>query len=258
MGDDKAGRGSYVERVRQDTRQYARDLLDENEKLRVMLVTLGDENASLRGRLTQIGQELERRREQEARLQEQLARVEEESRSFSARYVEVEQENSNLANLYVASYRLHGTVERRELLGVIQEVVANLIGSEETAIFELNREGTGLSLVASFGIEPSRYRGIVLGQGVIGRAAATGETWLATEHGGEGRRPEEAHLTACIPLKLDRRVTGAIALFRLLPQKANAFAPLDRELFELLGTQAAVALYCTGLHARLAAAAGAQ
>ena len=48
------------------------------------------------------------------------------------------------------------------------------------------------------------------------------------------------------------RVTGAIAIFRLLPQKTG-FEEVDRELFELLATHAATALYCTALHARLGA-----
>jgi hypothetical protein len=53
-------------------------------------------------------------------------------------------------------------------------------------------------------------------------------------------------------LTLDGRVTGAIAIFKLLPQKAG-IEDLDREIFELLATHAATALYCTGLHAKLAA-----
>jgi hypothetical protein len=47
-------------------------------------------------------------------------------------------------------------------------------------------------------------------------------------------------------------VTGAIAIYRLLPQKSG-FEEVDRELFELLATHAATALYCTSLHARLQA-----
>jgi hypothetical protein len=44
-------------------------------------------------------------------------------------------------------------------------------------------------------------------------------------------------------------VSGAIALFRLLPQKSGIEA-VDRELFELLATHAATALHCARLHAR--------
>jgi GAF domain len=190
--------------------------------------------------------ELDRHQEEQAGLQEQLARSEDESRRFSARYTEVELENSNLANLYVASYRLHGTVKRPEVLTVIQEIVANLIGSEEMAVYELAAGEQTASLVGSFGIDPDRHLTVRVGAGVIGRAILSGDTYVSERgQAGEGL-PQEADLSACIPLKLDGRVTGAIALFRLLPQKA-AFAAVDRELFDLLATHAATALYCSGL-----------
>ena len=54
-------------------------------------------------------------------------------------------------------------------------------------------------------------------------------------------------LVACIPLKLDNDVTGLIAIFSLLPHKPGLEA-LDHELFDLLATHAATALYCTSLH----------
>jgi hypothetical protein len=108
--------------------------------------------------------------------------------------------------------------------------------------------------VRSCGIDPKAHHKVALGEGLIGRVVATGETYLA----GDGAPPRaaalEADLTACIPLKLGERVSGAIALFRLLPQKSGLGA-LDRELFELLATHAATALYSSGLEARLAAAA---
>ena len=48
-----------------------------------------------------------------------------------------------------------------------------------------------------------------------------------------------------------------IAIFGLLPQKGG-IEDLDRELFDLLATQAAFALYCTGLHAKVALDPGAR
>ena len=52
------------------------------------------------------------------------------------RFAEVEQLNSNLANLYVASYRLHGSLARADVLSTLQEIVINIIGSEKFAVFE--------------------------------------------------------------------------------------------------------------------------
>jgi hypothetical protein len=45
-------------------------------------------------------------------------------------------------------------------------------------------------------------------------------------------------------------VTGAVALFRLLPQKLELLE-LDRELFRLLESHLALALYCSELEERV-------
>jgi hypothetical protein len=253
MSDEPSGRGSYVERVRQDTLQYTRDLLAENDRARSLLVALESENADLHERLARVQEDLSNRAAQEERLKVRLANVEAESRRFSERFVQVEQENSNLANLYVASYRLHGTVERREVLEILQEIATYLIGSEEIAVFEVDGPDGQLALVASTGIDATPFRQVPAGYGIIGRAVSQGETWIAADDTTAERRPEEADISACIPLKLNGKVTGAMTLFRLLPQKTNGIEAMDRELFELLATHAAVALYCSGLHARLSA-----
>ncbi len=257
MSDDAKEVGTYVHKVRDSTRRYVHDLLSENEKLGVLAATLESENAQLKEeklrlqeRLLTAREELDRVRGEEVSLQRRLANVEAIQKHFSEQFDQVEQQNSNLANLYVASYRIHATLDRKEVLTIIQEIIINLIGCEELGIFEVNSNGSALSLLTSFGIDPARYQTIPLGLGLIGHAALTGETYLAAHTHKSGTRglPEEADLTACIPLKLDGKVTGAIGLFRLLPQKPCLEA-LDHELFDLLATHAAMALYCTGLHA---------
>jgi hypothetical protein len=252
MSKDGSSTASYVERVRDDTQRYAAELLKENERLRLAVVALQQEAARLRDEARQAQDELARVVAREAELRDAMGRVEEENRRFSTRYVEVEQENSNLANLYVASYRLHGTVDREEVLAVVQEIAANLIGSEEMAVFEMSADGTALQLSASFGIDPTPYHRVPLEKGLIGRSASTGDTYVAGEQPPPDGVDCEPELTACIPLKLGGAVTGLIALFKLLPQKAGIEA-LDRELFELLATHAATALYCSGLAARASA-----
>jgi hypothetical protein len=283
---DKNDVGSYVRRVQEGTQRYAQDVLTENERLRMLVTSLEGEKlllsdkAQLVGELAQANEalrtlaaslETETRRLQEhavslrvdreryekelVRLQTQLDGIRDESERYSARYAEVEQQNSNLANLYVASYRLHGTLSRKEVLDTIQEIVANLIGSEEAALFEMDAEGRALKLAAAFGIGPERRHTIPLGDGLIGRAAQTGEIYVADPDAPAEGHDGEKHLTACIPLVLDGRVSGAIAIFRLLPQKAGV-EDVDRELFDLLATHAATALYCTKLHQELGASVG--
>jgi nitrate/nitrite-specific signal transduction histidine kinase len=202
----------FIQKIVTDAREYVQSLLDENN-----------------------------------RLHELLSEIQEDRRRASARYVEVEQQNTNLANLYVASYQLHGTLDRRRVLDSIQEIVINLIGSEELAIWELNAEREELTLAASFGIDSATWGAIPLDSqsGVIGLAAVTGERFVAGQSPIEPTGNEKG-LTACIPLKLDDRVVGAIGIFKLLAQK-EGLEPVDFELFDLLASHAATALYCTRL-----------
>jgi GAF domain-containing protein len=130
------------------------------------------------------------------------------------------------------------------VLEVIQEILANLVGTEETAVFERDDHAGSLRLISSNGIEAQAFARVAVGEGIIGTVVASGETWIVGDSApGVGR---EAQLTACVPLKLEERVTGAICIFRLLPQKSG-LEPCDRELFDLLATHAATALYCSEL-----------
>jgi hypothetical protein len=221
--------GAYVRKVQEETQSFTQDVLGEMQRLQGLVATLQQEVARQQGL---------------------LEGVRAETAGYSSRYAEIEHQNSNLANLYVASYRLHGTLDRKEVVAAIQEIIANLIGSEEAALFEVEPDTQVLELVASFGVDADKWRAVPMGQGLIGRAARTGEVFVTGEDEGvpEGA---EAGLTACVPLKLDGRVMGLVAIFGLLPQKV-AIEDLDRELFDLLATQAAFALYCTALHAKVA------
>jgi hypothetical protein len=276
MSQGRNDHGAYVRRVQEGTHSFAQSLLGEIERLHVLVASLEAEKETFADRAREIREALqanealralaasleaemnrlheqavtlraqnERFEQEQARLTAQLETTREESRSYGARYAEIETQNSNLANMYVASYRLHGTLDRREVVDTLQEIIANLIGSEEAGLFELDDERKTLELVASFGLPRGAFRSLPLDAGRIGEAVRSGEIFVA-----DTGVAEKDGLTACIPLKLDGKVNGAIAIFRLLPQKSG-FEEVDRELFELLATHAATALYCTALHARL-------
>lgn len=246
MADDRNQRhGAYVERVHEDTQRYLKDLLQENDKLRILASTLQRDNESLQRQLTALSSELERQERDHSVLRAQLADFQAESQRFTEQFEEVEQRNLNLANLYVSSYQLHGTLNRDAVLVAMKEIIINLIGSEEFGIFEVS-EGGRFDLIAGFGIDEARYASIGPGD-ALGRLAAAGETFIS----GRNKLPDDVTgpLTLSLPLLLDGRVTGVIVLFRLLSHKP-ALQELDFELFDLLGSHAATALYCTRLYAQ--------
>jgi len=231
----------YVERVRDNTRRYIEELLQENERLRGALGTVQATHHALADQVLELRQELERRQAEQGLLRTTLDSVEAENRRFAEQYLEVERQNNDLATLYAASYGLHDSVDRGQVLETVQEIVRNLIGSEELAIFLLDQPQAALDLVSWFGVDPAPITRVELGEGAIGSSARSGELYLP-----ERAMPREP--TACIPLKVAGRVIGVIAIFRLLPHK-SALLAVDRELFGLLATHAATALYCAELHA---------
>jgi len=202
----------FIQKIVTDAREYVQSLLDENR-----------------------------------RLHDLLSEIQDESRKASERYVEVEQQNTNLANLYVASYQLHGTLDRERILESMKEIIINLIGSEELAIWEVDEAREELKLAASFGLDETPWQTIPLdsNSGLVGVVTVSGERYVAGQSPltPEGR---DAGLLACIPLKLDDKVIGAIGIFSLLSQK-QGLEPVDFELFDLLATHGATALYCTRL-----------
>jgi nitrate/nitrite-specific signal transduction histidine kinase len=240
--EDPDGHGAYVRKVAERTQRYTEELMTDNHQLRLRVAELESRNGEL-------ANAVDRHRREQDLLHESIRLVQAESAQFAERYRELEIQNSNLASLYVASYRLHGTLDRDEVLSAIQEIVTNLVGCEEMAILEMNDAGTALALAASTGIDPALYRDIPVGQGRIGACALEGETFVRRNEADAPADEREAALSACVPFKLDGKVSAVLALFRLLPQKVG-IEELDRELFDLLATHASTALYCTALHAR--------
>jgi hypothetical protein len=272
--------GNYVRRVSEELHLYTRTLLSENEQLRMAVEALRvengrladeaaatrgawQENGTLRQRLQCVEEERDSLKEQlqqtrrslqahereRAQLVSRLGSIDGDNRRFLEQFVALEQQNANLANLYVASYRLHETLDEREVIAALQEILLNLVGSDEHGVFTLDEDARHLSLIASNGIQPEAYQDLSVGEGWIGQTIATGRTFIRAP-GVPALVPREAALTACIPLKIGDSITGAIAVFRLLPQKP-CLEDVDHEIFDLLASQAATALYCTSLHARV-------
>ena len=242
MKSDSTSPGGYVDRARDQMQTYVRQLLGDNEKLRVCLVGVEDEAALLRQEVRSLKEELNASHQQQEQLTSKLQEIRGESERRFAEYVKLETVNTNLANLYVASYQLHSTLRRENVNAAIAEIIVNLIGSEEFAVFE-REEGGACRQIVAMGIEPDEP---IATHERVAQATASGETWVSAQHG---------DLTACIPLKIDASVTGFIVIRRLLAHKAG-LEPLDLELFDLLGTHAAMALYASSLQERSASVCG--
>jgi transcriptional regulator with GAF, ATPase, and Fis domain len=171
--------------------------------------------------------------------------VEEENQDFATRYVEIEQENNNLANLYIASYQLHSTLDFREVLQIITEIIINLIGAEEFAIMLLDEKINELQAVATEGLSREDIPSVKFGSGIVGQVAKTGESYFAEDVADDS--PGELKPMVCIPLQIKEHVIGVLVIYKLLIQKTK-FADVDYELFTLLAGHAATAIFSSRLY----------
>lgn len=251
----KPNKSEALIRLFEEGKNFTEDLLKENERLRGLLasqkVDSGGSNAeiageeahpALGGRIKALEVERDHFKHQLEELRKNLSEVEEENQEFAQKYAEVEEQNANLANLYVASYRLHSTLDFNEVVAIIKEIVINLVGSEKFGLFLKNNEETSdLSITAHEGLEENTVPPIKVGVGEMGQAAEKGEIYYGDTNG-SGDKP-----IACIPLKIEDQVLGVIAIYELLRQK-DGFSDVDFQLFSLMADHAATAVYSSKLH----------
>ena len=172
MKKDEARGEDYVLKVRNNTQKYIEALIGENEGLRSLVSDLDEQRKQSDRRLGVAESELGRVESERQKLAERIGQIEVESQDLLDQFQEIERQNSDLASLYVASYRLHETIKRSEVIAVIEEIVVNMIGSEELAIFEMDDESGKLELVDSLGIDPDDLERVTLNESRIDDAAA--------------------------------------------------------------------------------------
>lgn len=233
----------YVDRVREATRALFEDLLEANRRLCLTIAVLGEgRDAKGQENLRDLSARSVRWQAEQRTVLELLEAADQESKRFEEQFSDVERQNSNLATLYAAAHALHASLDREAVLGAIQEVVINLIGSEQFAIVAADDELTPQS---TFGVRPGSLAGLTRRSGIIGRAYLEGRPLALMR----GMPSDSTGVRVCIPLVAGDHTQGFVLILGFLPQKDD-ISPLDQELFALLGCQAATALCAADLFAQ--------
>jgi hypothetical protein len=175
-------------------------------------------------------------------LKQRMLALEEAHAASQARIVELLDQNNSLIQLTVASQVLSAALHREDVLAAIDEVVVNMIGSEEFVIFDVGADGHSLKIARLRGMDASSPR-LRLASTALRHSMHLGKTVVANVERASADGADGG-LTAAVPLKIDRQVIGIVAIFRLLEQKAG-LDTTDRDLFEILSRQAAMALHST-------------
>src|SRR5438477_5239576 len=160
-------------------KEFTEELLRENQRLRYRLAAQESEGAS-REEIDRLRSEIQQLTDENRRIAARFREVEEENKDFANRYIEIEEQNNNLASLYVASYQLHSTLDFREVIHVVQEIIRDLIGGKSYAILLLDEKTNELQTIACDGedqmpgVETISVR---LGDGILGEVAKRGESY---------------------------------------------------------------------------------
>lgn len=256
--DLAASKREFIETFFKRGAEFTEELMRENEKLRYRVVQLEEERRLIvdgadkghpnAGALRELVGRIELLEHEREQLLSRFSGVERESRDFSDRYHDIERENNNLANLYVASFQLHSTLDLREVTQIILEILLNFVGAKTFAIQLLDEEHKSLRTLAAEGVEKSRVPEGPLGDGRVAHVIASGEAWF--DHARLRGRADLERPMIVVPLKIRDNVVGAIIIWDLLAQK-TALVDVDYELFNLLAAHAASSLQGAYLAAEL-------
>jgi type II secretory pathway component PulJ len=225
--------------------RWTEEALVEHERLVTRVAELERENTSLRARVEkddavrELLARIESLEEEKQKLLSHVREVEENGSRFGESFQQVESEFSNLVNLYVASNQLHTSLSPRGVMRRLKEVLAQLIGAESYAVYFANADGTELVPIAAEGVAGEDLVNQPIRGSRIGQVHLSGESQIDAEN--DPRQGSIQNPAAMLPLSIDDRVVGVIAIFSTLAQKSR-FATLDYELFALLERQAAAAL----------------
>jgi nitrate/nitrite-specific signal transduction histidine kinase len=219
------------------SREIEEDALLLNEQLRRRVDEFRRDLANAEALLASTCESTLRDRERLKRKAEQL---EAENRDFAQRYVDLEDHSTSLTNLYAATFQLHSSPDPDAVVRTIVEIAVNLIGAAEFVLYLADEAKGDYSVVAREGdLPPEGPRRTALDQTVEREAVRLRRTVFLEETSPDGEAGRDA--ICCAPLYFRDRLVGALTIYALLSHKAS-FSQLDRELFDLLGEQAALAM----------------
>ncbi len=176
-----------------------------------------------------------------------IGELEQENLDFANQLVQVEDVNNNLTNLYIASSRLHSTLDRSETLEIIKEVVINFVGAEKFAVFLFDKKSKLLKFETGEGFDSDEsFADIPLGEGVLGETANSTENYFHQGSISAGSDDINAPIVA-IPLIIHEQMIGILAIYRLFIHKEQ-LESIDYQLFSMLGEHAASALFSSTLY----------
>jgi len=147
---------------------------------------------------------------------------------------------TNQAKVYAARMRLQNTIDQADALDAIREIAGNLIGTEQVAVFKVDKRRSELWLYWSFGIDPNKHVLLDLCQEPQLHPVLKGKP-VFRENPGQNLLSTDEQVNAIVPILVDGTVAAVVVLFRLVTHKP-ALEAVDRQICEVLSNCAARAV----------------
>ena len=181
--------------------------------------------------LARAGDEAERRNQE---LQQRIRELEENLGEMEKLLVRTEQQAAQLANLYVATYQLHASLEVGDVRAAIADIAVNLLGAERFTIWLKDEAGQLLpapeGAAASDEAPTTPYAG---GDSLIDSCLEAGSPQFGPREG--------SALLVAVPFTRHGEPVGVLAVTAFLRHKPGLSAD-DHELLDLMAAHAASAL----------------
>jgi regulator of replication initiation timing len=227
-----------------EARRFFHDLIELNRALKLKVASQEERLQQMAGeigearrhetRLIELEQENSRLTRELASLRLRHEEIEVEHQDVTGRFQQIEEQYVMLANLYVASYQLHATLRYDDVLRVVKEILANLVGVKRMRLYLRTRRGD-LLLVAGLDVP---------GEGSA-RVSAQSEPEIARameSHESSYHANAEGGPLAVVPLRIRKETVGVLVIDKLLAHK-HELTSTDSQLFDLLGGHVAVAIF---------------
>jgi len=147
---------------------------------------------------------------------------------LTERALGAEQKLARAAQLFASVSELHSANDPADVVTVIKEIVANLLGCEEMGVFEVWPLGPVFTYIDGIGIDADKFATLPPSHPLVQAAFTTGQVVVPADPTAESILGRPA--AAIVPLKDGATVCGVVVLFTLLRQKPV----LEREDAELL------------------------
>lgn len=145
------------------------------------------------------------------------------------------------AKVYAARMRMQNALDQADALDGIREIAGNLIGTEEVAVFKVDKKRSELWLYWSFGVDPNKHAVLEVSREQKLKQVLTGKCVFRLRLSNENLLSTDDPVSALIPIRLDDATVAVIVLFRLFPHKAGLEA-VDHEICEVLSNCAGRAI----------------